>query len=110
MAILKHNHFSVDAVYDGEKALVYLEGENYDGVILDIMMPKMDGIAVLKKIRQQGNLVPVLMLTAKSEIDDRVLGLDSGADDYLSKPFDTKELMARIRSITRRKMVPFGFL
>lgn len=100
----------MDAVYDGEKALVYLEGENYDGVILDIMMPKMDGIAVLKKIRQQGNLVPVLMLTAKSEIDDRVLGLDSGADDYLSKPFDTKELMARIRSITRRKMVPFGFL
>ncbi|MCI8365472.1 MAG: response regulator transcription factor [Eubacterium sp.] len=108
MAILKHNHFSVDAVYDGEEALVYLEGENYDGVILDIMMPKMDGIAVLKKIRQQGSLVPVLMLTAKSEIDDRVLGLDSGADDYLSKPFDTKELLARIRSITRRKMVPFG--
>lgn len=103
VAILKHNHFSVDAVYDGEEALAYLEGENYDGVILDIMMPKMDGITVLKKIRQQGNPVPVLMLTAKSEIDDRVLGLDSGADDYLSKPFDMKELLARIRSVTRRK-------
>ncbi len=103
VAIFKHNNYSVDAVYDGEEALAYLEGENYDGVILDIMMPKMDGITVLKKIRQQGNPVPVLMLTAKSEIDDRVLGLDSGADDYLSKPFDTKELLARIRSITRRK-------
>lgn len=103
VAIFKHNNYSVDAVYDGEEALAYLEGENYDGVILDIMMPKMDGITVLKKIRQQGNPVPVLMLTAKSEVDDRVLGLDSGADDYLSKPFDTKELLARIRSITRRK-------
>ena len=102
VAILQHNHFSVDAVYDGEEALAYLDGGNYDGVILDIMMPKMDGITVLKKIRQQGNQVPVLMLTAKSEIDDRVLGLDSGADDYLSKPFDTKELLARIRAVTRR--------
>lgn len=103
VAILKHNNYSVDAVYDGEEALAYLEGETYDGVILDIMMPKMDGITVLKKIRQRGNSVPVLMLTAKSEIDDCVLGLDSGADDYLSKPFDTKELLARIRSVTRRK-------
>lgn len=103
VAILKHNHYSVDAVYDGEEALTYLEDENYDGVILDVMMPKMDGITVLKKLRQKGNSVPVLMLTAKSEIDDRVLGLDSGADDYLSKPFDTKELLARIRSVTRRK-------
>lgn len=103
VAILKHNNYSVDAVYDGEEALAYLEGGNYDGVILDIMMPKMDGITVLKKIRQQGNPIPVLMLTAKSEIDDRVLGLDSGADDYLSKPFDTKELLARIRAVTRRK-------
>lgn len=103
VAILKHNHFSVDAVYDGKEALAYLEAENYDGVILDIMMPEMDGITVLKTIRRQGNPVPVLMLTAKSEIDDRVLGLDSGADDYLSKPFDTKELLARIRAVTRRK-------
>lgn len=103
VAILKHNHFSVDAVYDGKEALAYLEVENYDGVILDIMMPEMDGITVLKTIRRQGNSVPVLMLTAKSEIDDRVLGLDSGADDYLSKPFDIKELLARIRAVTRRK-------
>lgn len=102
VAILEHNHYSVDAVYDGEEALAYLEGGNYDGVILDIMMPKMDGITVLKTIRRQGNSVPVLMLTAKSEVDDRVLGLDSGADDYLSKPFDMKELLARIRSVTRR--------
>lgn len=103
VAILEHNHYSVDAVYDGEEALEYLEDGNYDGVILDIMMPKMDGITVLKTIRQKGNSVPVLMLTAKSEVDDKVLGLDNGADDYLSKPFHTKELLARIRSVTRRK-------
>lgn len=110
VAILEHNNYSVDAVYDGEEALEYLEGENYDGIILDIMMPKMDGITVLKTIRQRGNSVPVLMLTAKSEIDDCVLGLDSGADDYLSKPFDTKELLARIRSITRRKTESTGVI
>ena len=103
VAILKHNNYTVDAVYNGEDALHYLETENYDGVILDIMMPKMDGITVLKKIRRQKNDVPVLILTAKSDVDDRVLGLDSGADDYLSKPFAAKELLARIRSITRRK-------
>ena len=85
VAILKHNNYSVDAVYNGEDALNYLEADNYDGAILDIMMPKMDGITVLKNIRAQGNDVPVLILTAKSEVDDRVLGLDSGADDYLSK-------------------------
>lgn len=103
VAILKHNNYTVDAVYNGEDAFHYLETENYDGVILDIMMPKMDGITVLKKIRRQKNDVPVLILTAKSDVDDRVLGLDSGADDYLSKPFAAKELLARIRSITRRK-------
>ena len=103
VAMLKHNNYSVDAVYNGEEALSYLETENYDGVILDIMMPKIDGITVLKTIRSKGNNVPVLMLTAKSEIDDKVLGLDSGADDYLTKPFVTKELIARIRAITRRK-------
>lgn len=103
VAILKHNNYSVDAVYNGEDALHYLETENYDGAILDIMMPKMDGITVLKRIRQQKNDVPVLILTAKSDIDDKVQGLDSGADDYLSKPFAAKELLARIRSITRRK-------
>lgn len=103
VAILKHNNYSVDAVYDGEEALVYLEAENYDGVILDVMMPKIDGITVLKNLRNKGNNIPVLMLTAKSEIDDKVLGLDCGADDYLTKPFVTKELLARIRSMTRRQ-------
>lgn len=103
VAILKHNNYEVDPVYDGQEALDYIMNENYDGVILDIMMPKMDGITVLKNIRQQNNDVPVLILTAKSEIDDKVLGLDSGADDYLSKPFAAKELLARLRSITRRK-------
>lgn len=103
VAMLKHNNYSVDAVYDGQEALNYLETENYDGVILDIMMPKIDGITVLKTIRGKGNKVPVLMLTAKSEIDDKVMGLDSGADDYLTKPFVTKELVARVRAITRRQ-------
>ncbi len=104
VAVLKHNNYSVDAVYDGAEALDYIENsENYDGVILDIMMPKMDGITVLKTIRSHGNSVPVLMLTAKAEIDDRVEGLDSGADDYLTKPFSMKELLARIRAMTRRK-------
>lgn len=102
VAILKHSNYSVDAVYDGEEALAYLEGQEYDGAILDIMMPKLDGISVLKKVREQGNKVPILMLTAKNDIDDRVLGLDSGADDYLSKPFAMKELLARIRVMTRR--------
>ena len=99
--ILEKNCYSVDAVYDGQTALEYLENGDYDGVIFDIMMPKMDGVTVLKAIRSQGNPVPVLMLTTKAEVDDKVLGLDSGADDYLTKPFDTKELLARIRAMTR---------
>ena len=103
VAILKHNNYSVDAVYNGEDAYEYLAADNYDGAILDIMMPKMDGLTVLKKIRAEGNTVPVLILTAKSEVDDKVLGLDCGADDYLGKPFAAKELLARIRSITRRR-------
>lgn len=103
VTILKHNNYSVDAVYNGQDALDYLEMGLYDGAVLDIMMPKMDGITVLKKIREQGNAIPVLLLTAKSEIDDRVEGLDSGADDYLTKPFATKELLARIRAMTRRQ-------
>jgi DNA-binding response regulator len=102
-AILKHSNYSVDAVYDGEDALYYLETQNYDAIILDVMIPKIDGIQVLKTIRQAQNHIPVLMLTAKSEIDDRVVGLDAGADDYLTKPFATKELLARLRSVTRRQ-------
>ncbi len=100
-AILERNHYSVDAVYDGRAALDYLEADNYDGVILDIMIPKIDGITVLKTIRSCGNSIPVLLLTAKSEVEDKVLGLDSGANDYLSKPFHAEELLARIRAMTR---------
>lgn len=105
VAILERNHYSVDAVYDGEEALDYLECGQYDGVILDIMMPKMDGMTVLRSIRNKGNLVPVLMLTAKSEVDDKVDGLDAGANDYLTKPFQSKELLARIRAMTRTSMM-----
>lgn len=100
-AILKRNNYSVDTVYDGQAVLDYLEAGQYDGVILDIMMPKIDGITLLRKLRQNGNAVPVLLLTAKSEVDDKVLGLDAGANDYLSKPFHTQELLARIRAMTR---------
>lgn len=101
VTVLKYNHYSVDTVYDGEAALEYLQEAEYDGVILDIMMPKMDGIQVLTRVRQSGNQVPVLMLTAKAEVDDKVLGLDKGANDYLTKPFAMKELLARIRAMTR---------
>ena len=99
--ILEKNNYSVDAAYDGEEALDYLSVGQYDGLILDVMMPKMDGLTVLRRLRAKGNNIPVLMLTAKSEIDDRVAGLDYGANDYLTKPFDTKELLARIRAMTR---------
>ena len=101
VAILERNNYSVDAVYDGLEALEYLESSTYDGLILDVMMPKMDGITVLKKLREKGSNIPVLILTAKSELDDKVLGLDSGANDYLTKPFNTRELLARIRAMTR---------
>lgn len=100
-AILRKNNYSVDAVYDGRDALDYIVNGNYDGVILDIMMPVMDGIEVLKNVRSRGITTPILLLTAKSEIEDKVNGLDSGADDYLTKPFDTRELLARIRAMTR---------
>ncbi|MCI2105993.1 MAG: response regulator transcription factor [Intestinimonas sp.] len=103
VTILTHNNYSVDAVYNGQDALDYLENGNYDGAILDIMMPKLDGLTVLRQIRADGLALPVLMLTAKAEIDDRVAGLDCGADDYLTKPFASKELLARIRSMTRRQ-------
>lgn len=102
VAILSHNNYSVDAVYDGQEALDYLLNGNYDGAILDVMMPKMSGIEVVRTARAEGLSLPILILTAKAEIDDRVLGLDSGADDYLTKPFASKELLARIRAMTRR--------
>ena len=101
VALLEKSNYSADAVYDGEEALAYLEAGNYDGVILDIMMPKVDGLEVLRRLREQGNPVPVLLLTAKSEVEDKVTGLDTGANDYLTKPFSTAELMARIRAMTR---------
>lgn len=99
--ILERSNYSVDTVYDGEAALEYLAADNYDGVILDIMMPKKDGITVLKELRSRGSKIPVLILTAKSEVDDKVLGLDSGANGYLTKPFHSRELLARIRAMTR---------
>ena len=101
VAILKKNNYEADAVYDGEAALDWLASNNYDGVILDVMMPKLDGFTVLRRLRAAGNSVPVLMLTAKSEVDDKVMGLDAGANDYLTKPFAAKELLARIRAMTR---------
>ena len=99
--ILRKNNYSVDVVYDGQAALDYLATENYDGAILDVMMPKADGFEVLRQMRARGDSTPVLLLTARGEIDDRVAGLDSGANDYLTKPFDMKELLARIRAMTR---------
>ncbi|MFQ9716709.1 MAG: response regulator transcription factor [Blautia sp.] len=104
IAILEHNNYSADAVYDGVAALEYLETGDYDGVILDVMMPKMDGMEVLRKIRERGDNTPVLILTAKSEVDDKVAGLDGGANDYLTKPFSPKELLARIRAMTRNQV------
>ncbi len=101
VAILTKNNYTVDAVFDGEEALRYLRSGEYDAAILDIMMPVTDGIEVLKALRSSGNLIPVIMLTAKSEIEDKILGLDSGANDYLTKPFDSGELLARLRAITR---------
>ena len=102
-AILKHNNYSVDAVYDGADAWAYGRTGDYDGIILDVMMPKMNGIEVLKRLRAEGISSPVLILTAKSETDDKIGGLDAGADDYLTKPFSMGELLARIRAMTRRK-------
>lgn len=101
--IFEKNYYSVDAVYNGQEALDYIATGNYDIVLMDVMMPVMDGITALKKIRADGNQIPVLLLTAKSEVDDKVMGLDSGANYYITKPFDTKELLAAVRAITRKE-------
>ena len=101
--ILKRNNYSVDAVYNGKDALDYIIEGNYDGIILDIMMPIMDGIEVLKIVRGRKINTPILILSAKSEIDDKVNGLDLGANDYLTKPFAMKELLARVRAMLRRR-------
>ena len=103
-ALLERSNYAVDAVYDGVEALEFLAAGNYDALILDMMMPRLDGLSVLKRIREAGNPIPVLILTAKSEIDDKVAGLDAGANDYLTKPFSTRELLARLRAITRTHM------
>ncbi len=94
--------YEVDAVYDGEAAVEAARQHVYDVCVFDIMMPKMDGITALETLRREGNTTPVIMLTAKSELDDRIRGLDAGADDYLPKPFQMAELLARLRSLTRR--------
>lgn len=101
VTILEKNEYSVEAVYDGTSALKHLETEIFDGAILDVMMPGVDGITVLKTLRKNGNRMPVMLLTARSEVEDRVTGLESGANDYLPKPFDTRELLARIRVMMR---------
>ncbi len=100
---LQHEGYDVDSCLNGEDALNHTMDNSYDGIVMDIMMPKMDGIEVLKIIRSKNIMTPVLLLTAKAEVDDRVNGLDAGADDYLTKPFAMKELLARIRAMTRRK-------
>ena len=101
--ILKHAGYSVDAVYNGKDAYEYARVSPYDGLILDIMMPGMDGMEVLKTLRMDGKTMPALFLTARQEVSDRVRGLDLGADDYLTKPFDMNELLARIRAMLRRR-------
>ena len=101
-AVLKHNNYSVDAVYNGKDAVEYALAGNYDGIIMDIMMPVMNGLDALKELRKKGVTLPVLLLTAKSELEDKVTGLDAGADDYLTKPFAMSELLARVRAMTRR--------
>ena len=101
-ARLKAEHYSVDSCKNGREVLDYMAGAEYDALILDIMMPVLDGLSVLKKLRQEGNTVPVLLLTAKDSIEDRVAGLDAGANDYLVKPFAFEELLARIRVLLRR--------
>lgn len=102
-ALFEHNNYSVDAVYNGNDAYDYATTGNYDGIVMDIMMPGMDGLEVLRHLRSAGQKTPVLLLTAKGEIEDRVTGLDAGADDYLPKPFAASELLARVRAMLRRK-------
>ncbi len=101
--LLRRNKFIVDVVYDGEDGYFYAKNGDYDVVLLDVMMPQVDGFEVAKRLRQNKCNVPILMLTAKDEVSSRVKGLDCGADDYLTKPFATEELLARIRALTRRQ-------
>ena len=106
--LLEKNRFSVDVVYRGDDALDYFHSGEYDAVILDIMMPGKDGLEVLTQIRKEGSAVPIMMLTALGEVEDRVLGLEKGADDYLPKPFATREFLARVRALTRRSTAGYA--
>lgn len=106
--ILKEHKYQVDVVYDGESALNYGLRDIYDLIILDIMLPKRNGLDVLRGLREEGINTPIIMLSAKGEIDDKVKGLDYGADDYLTKPFEREELIARIRALTRRRQAPIN--
>lgn len=101
--LLQHQDYEVDSAFDGAEALEFLRNDSYDCIILDIMMPKIDGLTALSELRRRHILTPVLLLTAKAEVDDRVAGLDAGADDYLPKPFAMKELLARVRALIRRQ-------
>ena len=101
--ILTYHHYTVDAVYDGETALAYAQLEEYDGIILDIMMPDKSGLEVLKELRKLGYKTPIMLLTAKAEIKDQILGLDTGADDYLPKPFSMELLLAHVRALLRHR-------
>ncbi len=101
-AILEKSGYEVTCTYDGQEALDHVMAETFDGIILDIMMPRMDGIEALRKMRDRGVKTPVLLLTAKAEVDDRVAGLDAGANDYLPKPFAMRELLARVRAMCRQ--------
>ena len=100
---LTMHHYTVDTVYDGEDALAYASAEHYDGILLDIMMPKMNGLSVLRRLRENGNQMPIMLVTARSDIESRITGLDAGADDYLCKPFSMGELLARVRAMLRRR-------
>ncbi|MBO4420103.1 MAG: response regulator transcription factor [Oscillospiraceae bacterium] len=101
--VLEYHKYKVDVVYDGQDALDYAENDQYDGIILDVMMPRKSGFEVLRALRSKGNRTPILLLTAKAEVEDRIQGLDLGADDYLPKPFVMGELLARIRAMLRRR-------
>jgi DNA-binding response OmpR family regulator len=101
--LLKRNNYTVDAVYDGIDGYDYINSDIYDIVLLDVMLPSMNGYEILRKVREENNTTTILMLTAKSQIEDRVQGLDYGADDYLTKPFANEELLARLRALSRRK-------
>lgn len=104
--LLKRNSYLVDSAFDGEEALMFIKDYEYDVIILDIMLPKIDGLEVLRRVRQNKNDTPIILLTARSTVEDKITGLDLGADDYLPKPFSTEELLARIRALSRRKINP----